>query len=293
MKRGFKVIERSITNRTKSKSFSRYLNEVSKIPLFETTEDELKCAFKVKNGDNDALHELVHKNLRFVISVGKKYESKDAPLEDLVNQGNIGLCEAAVKFNPETGYKFISYAVWYIRKEMLLYLKDSSRQIRLPQNKFSELSKFNIEVSRLTQKLERIPDVSEILGEIPKYSDDKVETISKISNMTMTSLDKPLVDERGASTLGDMLESELNPTDSVFMNEKNPELINLLLSSLTDKQKLIITAMFGLGGSQQRTLNDVADELNLSREAVRITQKKVLRKLRNKCNRLGITHNMF
>jgi RNA polymerase primary sigma factor len=274
MKRGFKVIERSITNRTKSKSFSRYLNEVSKIPLFETTEDELKCAFKVKNGDNDALHELVHKNLRFVISVGKKYESKDAPLEDLVNQGNIGLCEAAVKFNPETGYKFISYAVWYIRKEMLLYLKDSSRQIRLPQNKFSELSKFNIEVSRLTQKLERIPDVSEILGEIPKYS-------------------KPLVDERGASTLGDMLESELNPTDSVFMNEKNPELINLLLSSLTDKQKLIITAMFGLGGSQQRTLNDVADELNLSREAVRITQKKVLRKLRNKCNRLGITHNMF
>jgi RNA polymerase nonessential primary-like sigma factor len=102
-----------------------------------------------------------------------------------------------------------------------------------------------------------------------------------------------LVDERGASTLGDMLESELNPTDSVFMNEKNPELINLLLSSLTDKQKLIITAMFGLGGSQQRTLNDVADELNLSREAVRITQKKVLRKLRNKCNRLGITHNMF
>jgi len=292
MKRGFKVLERSITNRNKSKSFTKYLKDVSKIPLFETTEAELKCAFKAKSGDIHSLNELIHKNLRFVISVAKKYESKDAPLEDLVNQGNIGLCEAAVKFNPETGYKFISYAVWYVRKEMLLYLKDSSRQIRLPQNKFSELSKFNIEVSRLTQKLERMPDVTEILGEIPNYSDDKVETISKISNMSMTSLDKPLVNERGSATLGDILESELTPTDSVFMNEKNPELINLLLSSLTDKQKVIIKSMFGLG-CQQRTLNDVADELNLSKEAVRLTQKKVLRKLRNKCNRLGITFNMF
>ena len=292
MKRGFKVIERSITNRTKSKSFAKYLNEVSRISLFESTEEELKCAFKAKGGDTDALNELVYKNLRFVISVGKKYESKNAPLEDLVNQGNIGLCEAAVKFKPETGYKFISYAVWYIRKEMLLYLKDSSRQIRLPQNRFAELSKFNIEVGRLTQKLERIPDVSEILGEIPNYSDSKVDTISKISNMSLTSLDKPLVNERGSSTVGDMLESELTPTDSDLINEKNPELIRLLLSSLTDKQKIIISAMFGLG-CQQRTINDVADELKLSKESVRLSQKKVLRKLRNKCNRLGITHCMF
>ncbi len=292
MKRGFKVIEKSITNRNKSKSFAKYLADVSRIPLFESTEDELKCAFKAKDGDKASLNELIYKNLRFVISVAKKYESKDAPIEDLVNQGNMGLCEAATKFNPETGYKFISYAVWHIRKEMLLFLKDSSRQIRLPQNRFAELSKFNIEVNRLTQKLERTPDVSEILGEIPNYNDFQVEIISKISNLSMTSLDRPLVNERGSSTLGDMLESELTPTDSVLMNEKNPELIRLLLSSLTDKQKLIISAMFGLG-CQQRTINDVADELNLSKESVRLTQKKVLRKLRNKCNRLGITHCMF
>lgn len=292
MKRGFKVIEKSITNRNKSKSFAKYLADVSRIPLFESTEDELKCAFKAKDGDKASLNELIYKNLRFVISVAKKYESKDAPIEDLVNQGNMGLCEAATKFKPETGYKFISYAVWYIRKEMLLFLKDSSRQIRLPQNRFAELSKFNIEVSRLTQKLERTPDVSEMLGEMPNYSDFQVEIISKISNLSMTSLDRPLVNERGSSTLGDMLESELTPTDSVLMNEKNPELIRLLLSSLTDKQKLIISSMFGIG-CQQRTINDVADELNLSKESVRLTQKKVLRKLRNKCNRLGITHCMF
>ena len=292
MKRGFKVIEKSITNRNKSKSFAKYLVDVSRIPLFESTEDELKCAFKAKDGDKASLDELIYKNLRFVISVAKKYESKNAPIEDLVNQGNMGLCEAATKFNPETGYKFISYAVWHIRKEMLLFLKDSSRQIRLPQNRFAELSKFNIEVTRLTQKLERTPDVSEMLGEMPNYNDFQVEIISKISNLSMTSLDRPLVNERGSATLGDMLESEITPTDSVLMNEKNPELIRVLLSSLTDKQKLIISSMFGIG-CQQRTINDVADELNLSKESVRLTQKKVLRKLRNKCNRLGITHCMF
>ena len=124
MKRGFKVIEKSITNRNKSKSFAKYLADVSRIPLFESTEDELKCAFKAKDGDKASLNELIYKNLRFVISVAKKYESKNAPIEDLVNQGNMGLCEAATKFNPETGYKFISYAVWHIRKEMLLFLKD-------------------------------------------------------------------------------------------------------------------------------------------------------------------------
>tara|TARA_R110000851_G_scaffold115810_4_gene241807 strand:- start:2610 stop:3488 length:879 start_codon:yes stop_codon:yes gene_type:complete len=292
MKRGFKVIENSVTNRNKSKAFAKYLIEVSRIKLFETREDELKCAIKAKNGDTKALNELVYKNLRFVISVGKKYESKDAPLEDLVNQGNIGLCEAAEKFKPETGFKFISYAVWYIRKEMLLYLKESSRQIRLPQNRFAELSKFNIEVGKLTQKLERIPDVSEILGEIPNYSNDKVEIISKISNMLITSLDKPLFNERDSSTLGDGLESESKPPDYDLITVKNPELIRILLSNLTDRQKLIITAIFGLN-CQKRTLTDLAHELKLSKEAVRLIQKKVLINLKNKCSKLGITYNMF
>lgn len=292
MKRGFKVIEKSITNRFKSKSFSKYLIEVSRIPLFESAEDELKCAFSAKNGDEVALNELVSKNLRFVISVGKKYESKDAPLEDLVNQGNIGLCEAATKFEPSTGYKFISYAVWHIRKEMLLYLKDYTRQIRLPQNRFAELSKFNIVVGRLTQKLERVPDISEILGVLPTYSDSKVEIISKISNMTMTSLDKPLINERGSSTLGDIIESDSYPTDGDLINEKNTDLIRILLSGLTDKEKLVISSLFGLS-CQQRTFNDVAEELNLTSEAIRAIQRKVLLKLRSKCGSLGLTPCMF
>ena len=292
MKRGFKVIEKSITNRLKSKSFAKYLNEVSRIPLFESAEDELKCAFAAKNGDEVALNELVSKNLRFVISVGKKYESKDAPLEDLVNQGNIGLCEAATKFEPSTGYKFISYAVWHIRKEMLLYLKNCTRQIRLPQNRFGELSKFNIAVGKLTQKLERVPDISEILGVIPTYSDSKVEIISNISNMTMTSLDKPLFSERGSSTLGDFIESDSYPTDGGLINEKNTNLISILLSELTDKEILVIRSLFGLS-CQQRTFNDIAEELNLTSEAIRVIQRKVLLKLRGKCGRLGLTPSMF
>jgi RNA polymerase primary sigma factor len=292
MKRGFKIFEKSITNRNKSEAFSKYLTDISKIQLFDSNEDELKCAFKAKNGNVNALNELVRRNLRFVVSVAKQYEAYDAPIEDLVNQGNMGLCEAATKFNPETGFKFISYAVWYVRKEMLLYLKEFSRQIRLPQNRFSELSKFNREIDNLTQNLERKPDILDMYGVLPNCKDSQVEIISNLSNMRVSSLDKPLVNERGSSTVGDMLSSESESTDSMFVNEKNKQLIKGILSKLKPRESFIIINLFGLN-CPQKTLSDVAKELNLSSEAIRLIKRKTLIKLKKVCSDSGVKYFMF
>lgn len=283
MKRGFRVTQKSITNKNKTKSFSRYLNVVSNIPMFESAEAELACAEKAAKGDQKAIDELVSRNLRFVISVANKYESKSATVEDLVNQGNIGLQEAALKFDPSKGFKFISYAVWYIRKEMLAYLANNARLVRLPLNKINEVTKFKQKTEALAQKLDRIPDINDLYGNLDGFSDDKIETVLNNCMTTTSSLDRPIDKEdcRGA-TMIDFLESdELSDIHHKFENDSKALIINKVLRKLNKKERLSIIYSFGLNDTEALGLKCLSKKLNMTREGTRMCMLRAIKKLKN------------
>ena len=282
MKRGFRVTQKSITNKNKTKSFSRYLNIVSNIPMFESAEAELACAEKAANGDQKAINELVSRNLRFVISVANKYESKSATVEDLVNQGNIGLQEAALKFDPSKGFKFISYAVWYIRKEMLAYLANNARLVRLPLNKINEVTKFKQKSEALAQKLDRIPDINDLYGKLDGFSDEKIDTVLNNCMTTTSSLDRPIdnEDSRGA-TMVDFLESdELSDVHHKFENDSKALIINKVLRKLNKKERLSIIYSFGLNDTEALGLKCLSKKLNMTREGTRLCMLRAIKKLK-------------
>lgn len=294
MRRGFKITE-SITNKNKTKSFSQYLTYVSRIEMFESAEAELECALKAREGDKDAIDELVSRNLRFVISVANKYENKNAPIEDLVNHGNIGLQEAATKFDPSKGFKFISYAVWYIRKEMMQYLSNKSRLIRLPVNKVNSLGRFYEGVDLLAQKLDRLPEIEDLYGNIEGFDDKKIEGIVSGCLITTSSLDKPVdVDDlRGATVVDFMASEDSDKFEEEMVNESRRVIVNEMLSKVRDKERLALSLYFGLDGHESLSLKCVSDEMNMSPEGVRVCIRRGLNQLRKLVKNEKLMQELF
>lgn len=272
-------ITKSITNR-ESQSLEKYLQEIGKVDLL-TPEEEVELAQKIKQGDQDALEKLTKANLRFVVSVAKQYQNQGLSLSDLINEGNLGLIKAAQRFDETRGFKFISYAVWWIRQSILQALAEQSRIVRLPLNKVGSLNKINKAFSALEQEFEREPSADE-LAEMLDIGIDEVETTLGVAARHV-SVDAPFVDGEDNSLL-DVLENALTPeTDAkLHYNESLRKEIERSLSSLTDRQKAVIKLYFGIGVKHPLSLEDIGERFGLTRERVRQIKDKAINKLRSK-----------
>lgn len=270
------TISNLITSR-ENESFKKYLKEVSKIKPF-TPEEEALCALKVYNGDQKAKEELVTRNLKFVISVAKQYVTQQTPLEDLVNEGNLGLIMAADRFNPNEKVKFISYAVWWIRKIIIEHINKYNRMVRLPLNKITSLSKLDKKIAELEQNKGYKIDIHEIANEI---GSDEFEALEVLTTYKMDSLDRQLGGEDGdGSTLIDLLaDNTFKASDHLVTELDYRTSIFKGLDTLKPRDKQIMILLFGLDGSEPRTLQEVSDIVEMSREMVRQVKNKSLIKL--------------
>lgn len=271
-------ITKSITNR-ESQSLEKYLQEIGKVDLL-TPEEEVELAQRIKQGDQLALERLTKANLRFVVSVAKQYQNQGLSLSDLINEGNLGLIKAAQRFDETRGFKFISYAVWWIRQSILQALAEQSRIVRLPLNKVGSLNKINRAFSELEQEFEREPSPEElaIFLEIPT---EEVETTLGVAARHV-SVDAPFVDGEDNSLL-DVLENTSTPdTDSSLeYKESLRKEIQRSLSTLTDRQCDVIMLYFGIGVEHPMSLEDIGDRFGLTRERVRQIKDKAINKLRS------------
>ena len=292
IKVGKKSGEVRITKRTPS--LNEYLRGVAEIKKFKTADEEYNCALKALNGDEKARQDLITRNLRFVISVAKQYQSSQAPLEELINEGNIGLVEAADKFDPTKGFKFISYAVWYVRRSINDYLKGKSRLVRIPVNRTNELATLNKEINKLEQTLGR-EIYTEDIDNLPsdKFDSDRISLLMELQNPSVSSLDMPIGGEDN-NNFYDILEDESNyPTDYLIDSEMRKKSINDLFSILTDKQRTIMSLLFGLEDGDTKNLIEVSEIVGMSREGVRQIRDKSLVKLRNHGLKIGYNAEMF
>ena len=271
-------ITKSITNR-ESQSLEKYLQEIGKVDLL-TPEEEVELAKQIKQGNQIALEKLTKANLRFVVSVAKHYQNQGLSLSDLINEGNLGLIKAAQRFDETRGFKFISYAVWWIRQSILQALAEQSRIVRLPLNKVGSLNKINRAFSELEQEFEREPSPEELanLLEIPT---EEVETTLGVAARHV-SMDAPFVDGEDNSLL-DVLENNTTPaTDSSLeFKESLRREIERALGTLTDRQADVIKLYFGLGIEHPESLEDIGDKFGLTRERVRQIKDKAINKLRS------------
>ena len=275
------VINQQITKR-ESDSFKKYLQEISKIEPFATSKDEHECAVRAWNGDKKAKEELIRRNLRFVVSCAKQYQMNGATLEDLVNEGNVGITDAADRFDPTMGFKFISYAVWYIRKEIMQHLSSHSRIIRLPNNKVDAIAKFRANVSKLEQDLERPVEVGDLLEAYSDYTKDDIDLLNELAFNNVTSLDVA-VGEDDSSTLSDLVaDDSMGGADDLVMKSDMDVNINKLTSILTPSEKKILTMLYGLDGQSPCTLADVGEVFDISRESVRQKRDKAFRKIKGR-----------
>src|SRR5437588_7175790 len=278
-------ITQSITNR-ESDSLEKYLREISKVDLI-TAEEEVVLARKIKAGDLNALEKLTHANLRFVVSVAKQYQNQGLQLTDLINEGNLGLIKAAERFDETRGFKFISYAVWWIRQSILQALAEQSRIVRLPLNKVGLTNRIQKAFSQLEQEFEREPSAEE-LAEMLNMDLDEV-TSSLGINARHISVDTPL-SEGEESTLLDVLENpNAEKTDAELDHRQSLKLeIDRSLQTLTERQKEVICFFFGIGVDHPLSLEDIGEKFNLTRERVRQIKDKAITKLRSqqKCNLL-------
>lgn len=275
------VITKSFTNLS-TKSFKQYLNDISKINKFESPEEEAECAIKAVNGDKRAKDELVMRNLRFVVSVAKKYESQSAPLPDLVNQGNIGLIQASNRFDPSKGYKFISYAVWWVRREIMEYFYNSSRAIRIPTNKISAISKFNEAKSKLAQEEGLELAANDMYGKLEGFTDSEIDSMIEIDNLNVLSYDKNISNSEGNTvSMLDLMESSTESTDQMAINRDKLEVMESLLCDLNPTQKKVIKKFFGIGHNiHPMSLSEISNELGLSRERIRMIKLRALKLLK-------------
>ena len=271
-------ITKSITNR-ESQSLEKYLQEIGKVDLL-TPEEEVDLAKKIKQGNQAALEKLTKANLRFVVSVAKQYQNQGLSLSDLINEGNLGLIKAAQRFDETRGFKFISYAVWWIRQSILQALAEQSRIVRLPLNKVGSLNKINRAFSELEQEFEREPSVEELANmlEIPT---EEVETTLGVAARHV-SMDAPFVDGEDNSLL-DVLENDNTPgTDQHLEYEESlRQEIERSLSTLTDRQCDVIKLYFGIGVEHPMSLEDIGEKFGLTRERVRQIKDKAINKLRS------------
>ena len=271
-------ITKSITNR-ESQSLDKYLQDIGKEELI-TAEEEVELARKIKQGDQRALEKLTRANLRFVVSVAKQYQNQGLTLPDLINEGNLGLIKAAQKFDETRGFKFISYAVWWIRQSILQALAEQARIVRLPLNQVGSLNKINKAFSKLEQEFERPPS-SEELAEALEVPEDKVKESMNVSGRHV-SMDAPLTTAEDGGTLMDVMANNDSPkADTLLMSESLQREIERSLSTLTDKEREIIRLFFGIGMNHGLTLEEIGSKFNLTRERVRQIKEKAIRRLRH------------
>ncbi|PRD56539.1 sigma-70 family RNA polymerase sigma factor [Sphingobacterium gobiense] len=269
-------ITQSITNR-ESQSLDKYLHEIGKVDLI-TAEEEVILAQRIREGDQVALEKLTKTNLRFVVSVAKQYQNQGLTLGDLINEGNLGLIKAAKRFDETKGFKFISYAVWWIRQSILQAIAEQSRIVRLPLNQVGSLSKISKAFSRLEQEYEREPSPEE-LADILETTVDKVsDTLSNSGRHV--SMDAPFV-QGEENTLLDVLENADPDTDSILIDESLSEEIKRSLATLTEREREIIVLFFGLGTNHQLSLEEIGEKFSLTRERVRQIKDKALQRLRH------------
>lgn len=269
-------ITKSITNR-ESASLDKYLQEIGKEELI-TVEEEVELAQRIRKGDREALEKLTRANLRFVVSVAKQYQNQGLSLPDLINEGNLGLIRAAEKFDETRGFKFISYAVWWIRQSILQALAEQSRIVRLPLNQVGALNKINKALAKFEQEHERTPTPDE-LAELLDMPKEKVMDTLRVSGRHI-SMDAPFV-EGEENSLIDVLENPDSPVaDGKLINESLKKEIERALATLTDRERDIIRYFFGLG-CPEKTLEEIGEEFGLTRERVRQIKEKAIRRLRH------------
>ncbi len=270
-------ITQSITNR-ESQSLDKYLHEIGKVDLI-TAEEEVILAQKIRAGDQAALERLTKTNLRFVVSVAKQYQNQGLTLGDLINEGNLGLIKAAKRFDETKGFKFISYAVWWIRQSILQAIAEQSRIVRLPLNQVGSLSKISKAFSKLEQEFEREPSPEELADTLETTVDKISDTLSNSGRHV--SMDAPFV-QGEENTLLDVLENSDTPnTDSLLINESLSEEIKRSLSTLTEREREIVTLFFGLSTNHPLSLEEIGEKFNLTRERVRQIKDKALQRLRH------------
>ncbi len=270
-------ITKSITNR-ESASLDKYLQEIGREELI-TAEEEVILAVKIRAGDQVALEKLTKSNLRFVVSVAKQYQNQGLSLPDLINEGNLGLIKAAKRFDETRGFKFISYAVWWIRQSILQALAEQSRIVRLPLNQVGSLNKINKAYSRLEQQFEREPSAEE-LSEILELPQDKVADTMRVSGRHV-SMDAPFVNGEENSLLDVLVNHDSPRADNMLMNESLQREIERSLSTLTERERDVVKLFFGIGINHGLTLEEIGAKFDLTRERVRQIKEKAIRRLRH------------
>ncbi len=271
-------ITKQVTNR-ESKSLDKYLQDISKVDLI-TAEEEVELAQRIREGDQVALEKLTNANLRFVVSVAKQYQNQGLKLPDLINEGNVGLVKAAKRFDETRGFKFISYAVWWIRQSILQALAEQSRVVRLPLNKIGVINKINKTFSHLEQINERPPSAAEIAKELD-MSESQVKVALKNSGRHL-SMDAPFKEGENDSNLYDVLSSDESPNpDDQLMKDSLSVEINRALDTLSQREADVIRLNYGIGNQPAMTLQEIGDMFDLSRERVRQIREKGIRRLKH------------
>ncbi len=270
-------ITKQFTNR-ESLSLDKYLQEIGRVDLL-TPEQEIELAVKIRNGDHTALERLTKANLRFVVSVAKQYQNQGLSLGDLINEGNLGLIKAAKRFDETRGFKFISYAVWWIRQSILQALAEQSRIVRLPLNRVGALNKIGKAYSNLEQEFEREPSAQELAQELDMDVSEVADNL-KIAGKHV-SMDAPFA-QGEENRLLDVIEDDQQPSpDYVLMNESLKSEIKRALSTLSNREAEVIQLYFGLNKEHSMTLEEIGERFNLTRERVRQIKEKAIRRLRH------------
>jgi RNA polymerase primary sigma factor len=277
-------ISKQITNR-ESQSLDKYLQEIGKVQLI-TAEEEVELAKRIREGDSAALDKLTKANLRFVVSVAKQYQNNGLTLGDLINEGNLGLIKAAIRFDEKRGFKFISYAVWWIRQSILQALAEQSRIVRLPLNRVGSLNKINKTFSALEQKYQREPsaeEVAEVLG-------DTVENVRADLKLAgrHVSIDAPFTEGEENSLLGTLPDDAALPPDSSLMTDSMTSEVKRVLSTLTAREAKVLDFYYGLSNNNPMTLEEIGEKFDLTRERVRQIKEKATRRLQHKAKNNGL-----
>ncbi len=270
-------ISKQITNR-ESQSLDKYLQEISKVSMV-SIDEEVELAQRIREGDQMALEKLTKANLRFVVSVSKQYQNQGLTLGDLINEGNLGLIKAAKRFDETKGFKFISYAVWWIRQSILQALAEQSRIVRLPLNRVGSLNKISRSFSELEQKFEREPSADEI-AELLELSTSEVSDTLKIGGRHV-SMDAPFVQGEENRLLDVMVNADAESPDAGLLHDSLRREVQRALSTLTMREADVVTLHFGMNGHAALTLEEISEKFSLTRERVRQIKEKALRRLQH------------